>query len=287
MDVLSDAVAAMRSGQPHSARTEYRGSWTEAHPSYGGVGFHVVLRGLCRLVPPQAEPLRLGPGDAVFLPHGSPHSLAGEPDGHVVMLCGGYLLDSSRLHPLMSDLPDIIHVPSRPGSRQPLRGAIDLLAAEIDQPGPGADAAVPALLDALLIFMFRFWFDEQAAQDGTGWRAAFRDPAVMRALAAMHGDPPRRWTVAGLAREAGLSRAAFARRFTTLVGSPPLAYLTWWRMTTAARLLRSSAAPLSAVARQVGYTSEFAFASAFKREYGIAPGRYRSHSQPASGEPAR
>jgi AraC-like DNA-binding protein len=78
-----------------------------------------------------------------------------------------------------------------------------------------------------------------------------------------------------LGAEAGLSRAAFARRFSALVGQPPLAYLTWWRMTTAARLLRETDSPLSTVAKQTGYTSEFAFARAFKREYGTAPGGYR------------
>jgi AraC-like DNA-binding protein len=101
------------------------------------------------------------------------------------------------------------------------------------------------------------------------------DPAVGGALAELHEDPARSWTVAELGDKAGLSRSAFAQRFTMLVGEPPLTYLTWWRMTVAGRLLRESDAPLSAVAQRVGYSSEFAFAKAFKREYRIAPGRYR------------
>ncbi|WP_370457885.1 helix-turn-helix transcriptional regulator [Actinoplanes sp. OR16] len=91
----------------------------------------------------------------------------------------------------------------------------------------------------------------------------------------MHRDPAHPWTVATLAAEGQLSRAPFARRFTALVGRPPLSYLTWWRMTTAARLLRQDDTPLSAISSKVGYTSEFAFANAFKRQYGTAPGRYR------------
>ncbi|MCK2238837.1 helix-turn-helix transcriptional regulator [Crossiella sp. S99.2] len=91
----------------------------------------------------------------------------------------------------------------------------------------------------------------------------------------MHQNPAHPWTVAKLAAEARLSRAPFARRFTTLVGQPPLTYLTWWRMTTAARLLRTSADPLTSIAARVGYTSEFAFATAFKRAFGTPPGRYR------------
>lgn len=112
-----------------------------------------------------------------------------------------------------------------------------------------------------------------------GWSAALTDPAITAALNRMHADPARRWTVAELAAAADLSRSAFARRFTTLTGRPPLAYLGWWRMTLAARLLRQSDAPLSSLARQTGYTSEYAFANAFKREYGIAPGRYRTMPQ--------
>ncbi len=91
----------------------------------------------------------------------------------------------------------------------------------------------------------------------------------------IHAEPARPWTVEELGMRGGLSRSVFAQRFTTLVGESPLAYLTWWRMTIAGRLLRESDAPLSAVAQRVGYSSEFAFAKAFKRAYGLAPGRYR------------
>ena len=105
--------------------------------------------------------------------------------------------------------------------------------------------------------------------------STLHDPQIAAALRAIHADPARQWTVEELGQRAGLSRAAFARRFTGLVGQPPLTYLTWWRMTTAAGFLLRSDAPLSAVARRIGYTSEFAFATAFKRAYGMAPGTYR------------
>ncbi|WP_233508117.1 helix-turn-helix transcriptional regulator [Spongiactinospora gelatinilytica] len=101
---------------------------------------------------------------------------------------------------------------------------------------------------------------------------------VSRALDAIHRDPAHRWTVESLGAHAGLSRAGFARRFTTLVGRPPLAYLTWWRLSVAARLLRESDASVAAVADRVGYGSEFAFGNAFKREHGLSPGRYRRES---------
>lgn len=195
------------------------------------------------------------------------------PAGSVVLLCGAYLLDGARPHPLLSELPPVIHLPARVGQHAALRSLVDLLAAELTSRGPGADAIVPALLDALLTYMLRECFDE--GHSATGWSAALTDPAILTALNRIHTDPARHWMVAGLAAEAGLSRSAFARRFALLAGRPPLAYLSWWRMTLAARLLRESDAPLSAVARQTGYTSEYAFANAFKREFGIAPGRYR------------
>ncbi|TXS14331.1 AraC family transcriptional regulator [Streptomyces sp. adm13(2018)] len=137
------------------------------------------------------------------------------------------------------------------------------------------DAIVPALLDTLLLYLLRTWWLSVCADRCTGWSAALGDPVVAGALRALHDDPARAWTVEELGALGGLSRAAFARRFTALVGRSPLAYLTWWRMTTAGRLLRTDDRPLRAVAERSGYSSEFAFAKAFEREYGMAPGQYR------------
>lgn len=300
MDVLSDAVTAMRTGQPHSGRVHWLAPFGMRNPPVAGVGFHIVLQGACWLFPPDDAPISLGVGDVAFLPHGAAHGLADSPstpladtatspagtpprgqhatDGSAatVMLCGAYLVDRSRAHPLLDDLPQVIHLPARVGHHPRLRAAVDLLGGELEQPRPGSDAMLPALLDVLLLHILRAWFDEQAAHGATtGWAAALRDPAVAAGLRAIHNAPDRPWTVAELAAQAGLSRAAFARRFAALAGQPPQAYLTWWRMTLAARLLRDSDAPLATVARKVGYTSEFAFAHAFKREHGLAPGGFR------------
>ena len=310
VDVLSDAIVAMRTGLPHSARTSRHGPWAVDHPPFAGAGFHVVLQGACWLFPPEGEPIRLGPGDVVFLPRGRQHGMADsrstplagrpatslaaiqptdgaargpagpdrttDPASATVLLCGAYLLDRSRSHPLVDELPEVIHLPARLGRHPALRAAVDLLGSELAQPRPGADAVVPALLDMLLLFTLRAWFDERSERDtAAGWAGALTDPAVVAALRAVHDNPGRQWTVAELGTRAGLSRAALARRFTALVGQPPLAYLTWWRMTLAARYLREGDAPLCAIADQVGYGSEFAFAHAFKREYGTAPGAYR------------
>ncbi|MEV0299032.1 AraC family transcriptional regulator [Nocardia sp. NPDC050710] len=239
-------------------------------------------------------PLALGVGDVLFMPRGADHYLVDSLDSAVTemarpgeprevagagvrtaLLCGAYELGRRRSHPLLDELPEFIHLPARLGRHPALRGAVDLLAAEIAEPRPGSDAAVPALLEMLLLFILRAWFEERTHDRPTGWAGAFADPAVAAALRAVHEEPARAWTVPDLSDIAGVSRATLARRFTMTVGEPPLAYVTRWRMLTAARLLRDTDAALGAIARKVGYTSEFAFAKAFKREYGMAPGQYR------------
>jgi AraC-like DNA-binding protein len=190
-----------------------------------------------------------------------------------IMLSGLYPLDRTRCHPVVSDLPEVIHLPAHRGQHPSLRAAIDLLSVELEHPSIGADAVVSALLDTLWLYALRAWYQEHGK--GDGWGPALHDPAISAALCRIHANPERQWTVEDLGAAAGLSRAAFARRFTSLVGQPPLGYLTWLRMSTAAQLLRDSDNPLGAVAKKVGYTSEFAFANAFKRTYGTAPGTYR------------
>jgi AraC-like DNA-binding protein len=308
MDVLSDVITVARTGRPRSARVRWHAPWGQQFaPVPGSAGFQVILEGSCWLLSSEAAPLQLGAGDVLFLPHGSGHTLADHPASAMtapvcapddselsesfasnsvdrlgqggpvtVVLCGAYQLDPSRTHPLLLTLPDLIHLPADRSRHPELHAAVQLLAAEVGNPRLGTSATVPALLDTLLMYILRIWLAEQPTRGSTtGWAAALNDPAVTSALHAVHRDPAAPWTVAKLAAEAGLSRAAFARRFCALIGQPPLGYLTWWRMTMAARLLLTTQLPLRSIARQVGYTSEFAFANAFKRTHGLAPGAYR------------
>jgi AraC-like DNA-binding protein len=295
MDALSDAVTTMRTGRPHSNRNRLRAPWGLRFPPTDGAGFHIVLSGTCWLLPMDAEPLRLATGDMVLLLREPGHALADDPGSPLTafrvgdrdredkpgtgavteLLCGAYVLDRSRPHPLLADLPDVIHLPAHLGRHPRLQAAVGLLGAELAEPRAGAGASVSALLDLLLLYMLRAWFDDRSAGSSAGWPAALADPAVSAALHAMHAEPEASWTVRGLGERAGLSRTVFAQRFTALVGRPPLAYLTWWRMTVAAKLLRETDTPLPAVARRCGYSSEFAFAKTFKREFGVAPGAFR------------
>jgi AraC-like DNA-binding protein len=328
VDVLSDMIAATRVGRPHSSLNSKHAPWGTRFEPFAGAGFHAVLRGSCWLVPLSGDAVRLRAGDVVFLPHGRGHVLADSPTttptrataatspnsasamagplgpDATILLCGGYLFDRGRPNPLLDQLPDAIHLPAAIGDRRTLHAAIGLLRDELEQPLHGSTAVVPALLDAMLLYILRAWLadadqadqaDEAghchhatavdivpgatatstAAATATGWPAAFSDPAILSALTAIHQAPAQPWTVDALANHATLSRAAFARRFTACVGQPPMAYLTWWRMTLAARSLRETDAPIAAVAQQVGYASPFAFANAFKRALGTAPGRYR------------
>ncbi len=315
MDVLSDVIVAMRVGLPTSRHITWHAPWAQRFPSRpGSAGFQVILQGSCWLIPEGGEPVPLSVGDVVFFPHGhgcvladSPAtpvpeqdcdpeeeaalfgsaSIAG-PGAATVTLCGGYRLDDGRSHPILRNLPGLIHLPARLGHHPELRAAVDLLAGEIGNPRPGADTVVASLLDMLLLFILRAHLDARPGYcEVSGWAAALADPGISAALDAVHRDPAHPWTVQSLAARADLSRAAFSRRFSMLVGQPPLAYLTWWRMGLAGRLLRSTDAPLSEVATRVGYGSEFAFANAFKREHGLPPGRYRREFCPlVAGRPA-
>jgi AraC-like DNA-binding protein len=125
------------------------------------------------------------------------------------------------------------------------------------------------------VHLIRACLAERAGLRATGWCVALDDEVIARSLRAVHERPGDPWTVESLGAHAGLSRAAFARRFTAMVGQPPLTYLTWWRLTVAARLLQTTDVPLSTVAQRSGYGSAYAFANAFTREFGISAGRYR------------
>ncbi|MBW4717502.1 AraC family transcriptional regulator [Saccharothrix obliqua] len=190
------------------------------------------------------------------------------PDGDAVVITGSYEVRGSVSDRLLNALPQAFVVPCGPCQ------TVDLLAEEIAKDQPGQDGVLDRLLDLLLVFALREWFDRPEANP-PGWYRALGDPVVGPALRAIHDQPGRTWTVAELAELAGVSRAVLAKRFAAQVGVPPLTYLTEWRMSVAADLLAQPDATVHAVARAVGYTDGFAFSTAFKRVRGVRPSDHR------------
>jgi AraC-like DNA-binding protein len=305
VDVVGEVVTAVRTARPIARRTDLYGKWGLRFRDDQGAGFHVVLEGSAWIVPPAVSaPVKLGIGDVVFVGQADGYTLADHPDTPLqdvcstepkeqwpipaplpgqrpgtVLLCGTYALERARPHPLIAQLPRVIHLPARAINGEPLRSVVDLLDAEVQRDGPSVGGAVPALLDLLIIYTLRSWYAREAERGAQGWARALQDRAVRTALENIQQSPATPWTVAQLAAAGGLSRTAFARQFRTLIGEPPLTYLTRWRMTIAARLLRETDLPIDSVAAQVGYGSRFAFGKAFKRSMGSAPGAYRRASQ--------
>lgn len=189
--------------------------------------------------------------------------------GATVMLRGAYDLRGSVGERLLGMLPPLAVVPTGPATR----AALDLLATEAGHDEPGQDAVLGRLLDLLLVLALRTWC--AGAETAPTWYRALADAATGEAVRLLHQDPAHRWTVAELATRVGMSRAAFAARFTALVGEPPLTYLTGWRMTVAADLLRDTETSVASVAREVGYEDPFAFSVAFKRTRGVSPSTWR------------
>jgi AraC-like DNA-binding protein len=192
------------------------------------------------------------------------------PDGETVMLTGTYQLEGEISGRLLRALPPLL-VLAGDAWETPLIG---LLADEIVKDQPGQEAVLDRLLDLLLIAVLRTWFSRPEAE-APGWYRAYADPIVGPALKALHQDPAHQWTVEELARGAGVSRAALARRFNDLVGEPPMSFLTGWRIALAADLLLEPDATVGSVAAKVGYGSPFALSTAFKRLRGMSPKQYR------------
>jgi AraC-like DNA-binding protein len=225
--------------------------------------------------PPQVIIL---PGQRCETPDGRPlyqemdlgvRSWGNDPHGDTVMLVGTYLFEGEVSHRLLRSLPGVLVVDAADSALLPL------LAAELVRNDPGQEAVLDRLLDLLLITTLRTWFARPGTA-GPPWYRAHEDPVVGRALRMLHNNPAHPWTIASLATATGVSRATLARRFTTLVGEPPMSFLAGWRLALAADLLRATDAPLAAIAQKVGYATPYALSTAFKRHHGRSPQRYRT-----------
>jgi len=219
----------------------------------------------------------IGPGQVCTAVDGGEMSDLGtrtwgnSPDGEDVLLTGTYLLETEISRRLLAALPPLLVLRDDEWDSPLIR----LMADEIVKDDPGQEAVLDRLLDVLLIAVLRAWFARPEA-DAPGWYRAHGDPVVGTALRLMQAEPSRPWTVASLAAEIGVSRAALARRFHDLVGEPPMTFLTGWRLALAADLLREPGATVGSVAERVGYGSAFALSTAFKRVRGVSPAQHRA-----------
>lgn len=198
-------------------------------------------------------------------------SWGNDPDGATALAVGAYRAEGTRHLRLLDALPQVLVV----GEDAAGRAVLEELMTEVALNRPGTQAVLDRLLDWGLVCTLRTWFDGPDSRP-PAWYRAHSDPAVGRALRAMHRAPSNGWTVATLADEAKVSRAWLAKRFSALMGQSPLTYLTQWRMTLAEDLLLRSDATVASVATRVGYANAFAFSAAFKRVRGVSPAQFRT-----------
>ena len=302
-DPLANVLDALRVRGAVLANVRARAPWGFHLGQKTGAVFHAVTGGSCWLRVSGEEPRQLREGDVVLLPSGASHTMASDRGGpaepweraakartlddrcDVVLhgdgdatelVCATYEYDRDVAAPLLSLLPSVLLVAGQDAIHESaVQTTLRLVRQELEARAPGWRTSVDRLFDVLFVHVLRAWAEPQG-DGGASCLLALRDPVIARALAAMHGKPAAPWTTERLAREVNLSRATLIRRFTALVGVPPLAYLSQWRMDLAARELRLTGDPVSVIAHRVGYESEFAFSRAFSRWRGTAPGRYRA-----------
>jgi AraC-like DNA-binding protein len=258
------------------------------------ISYHILTTGHCWGGLSGAEAVKLAPGDVIVFPHGDAHVMSSDPKlrsvpatpgrfpetvtlgegGEIAttLVCGFLGCDRRPFNPLVSTLPRQLHLPGL--SSGWLQSFARQVVEESQARRVGADSVLTRLAELMFVEVLRRYV-ETLPPGQQGWLAGLRDDAVGRALGLLHGTPAHPWTLDELAAGVAMSRSAFADRFTTLVGQPPMQYLAQWRMQLAARRLATGNAKIAALAEEVGYESEEAFSRAFKRLMGVSPAAWR------------
>lgn len=302
MDPLSDVLSLLKPRSQFYAALDAAGDWSFAFPANPGIKFTAVIRGTCwGIAEGLAEPVRFNPGDCFLLNSGCCLTLASDPTlapadsqpimdaaardgiaiwnggGEVLLISGRFDVSASHAAQLFRALPPIVNVPSTTGQAGVLRWSLEQLATEIGQEQPGSALMATHLLHCMLVQVLRLHL-ETSTDLAPGWFLALYDKQIGLAIRAIHADPAQRWTLEELARIAGMSRSSFAQRFRELEGTTAIGYVTRWRMLIAANRLRESNESVSSIAFSLGYESESAFSTAFKRTMSCSPRQFRRQS---------
>jgi AraC-like DNA-binding protein len=297
MDPLSDVLSLVKIHNHWSERFEWGKNWCLEFGRHEGIRIYAVLSGECWLsVQGVKKPVHGKAGDCLILPTGRPFRvgsnlklppLSGErlalgsydpvlakryAGDAFVGLGSHFTLSGEHQGLLTTVLPPILHFHSE-RDKAVLRWTLDRLAEELLEPQPGGSLVVQQLSTLLVVQALRVHL-QTAAPGGVGWLFALRDERMRVAITAMHQEPERRWSVQSLGERAGMSRTSFAIRFKQTVGKGPLEYLTEWRMMLASDMLAKSDDPVSKIAASLGYESDSAFSTAFRRVMGCSPKQY-------------
>ena len=266
--------------------------------------YHLLIEGGAVIEMEDGESISLMPGDIVIFPHGDPHHMssgkgarppfpnygitakikardlsplrAGGGGAISRFVCGYMTCDPHLSRPILGGLPSVFKVNVRMDpSGHWLEGSILHLVEESVSGRVGSEAMLAKLSEALFVDTLRRHVDTLPEQQ-KGWLVGARDPIVGKSLGLLHGRVAHPWTIADLADEVGISRSTLVERFTRYLSEPPMTYLTRWRVQLAAQSLKKTSRGIAEIATDIGYESEAAFSRAFKREFGQAPGRYRS-----------
>ncbi|MCK3827597.1 AraC family transcriptional regulator [Pseudomonas sp. W2Aug9] len=303
MDPLSDVLSLLRIRNYHSATLSLGGDWAFNFPEREGIKFTAVVKGSCWLqVDGEQQPQRLHQSDCFLMTRGMPFSLYSDmsqpvmnSDGHFQTLAadelalhyggndtqlvgGRFDFSGVPTQLLLSSLPSLVHVQANEPQASLLRWALERFTSELQQKRPGRSLMNEHLAHLMLVEVLRTHL-ATLESSGIGWFYGLADRNLSVALSAMHADPAHRWSVQELAQLATMSRSAFALRFKQVVGAAPMEYLTYWRMLLASDRLKNSDDSVSTIAFSLGYESESAFSTAFKRVMLQSPRHYvREHA---------
>lgn len=309
MDPLSDVLGLLRPRKEmHVSGFEAGGDWALSFKAHDGIKCYALSKGSCWLsVDHEPEPIHLEQGQCFFMTRGYPFVMASNLDvqpadaaalfiqaepGGQVSLCnrpdfsavgGHFAVEADHAKALLECLPPVVCIRDKCGSAV-LTWCLEQITVELSTGRPGSGLVVQHLAQMLLVQAFRPFISKNAA-GGPSWIAALADRQVSAAMQFMHERPAYRWSLEELAAAVGMSRTSFAIRFKDKAGLSPMEYLTRWRMLVASSKMRTTNLPISVIAHAVGYESESAFSTAFKREMGRSPREYARAGGPGSSWP--